>query len=178
MKNVNLIIGMCFCFLQMLSAKNITGTVSDSQNNPLPGVNIVIQNTNIATTTDFDGKYNIEAEEACVIEFSYLGLKTQRILLKEQTIIDVIMQIDNSALSEVVVVGYGTLKKQLANSSSVRETISHPNFSIVERESYAPTVFHETEEEIDNSNESYASISENGFKIFSCCFFVNESFFF
>ena len=164
MKNVNLIIGMCFCFLQMLSAKNITGTVSDSQNNPLPGVNILIQNTNIATITDFDGKYNIEAEEACVIEFSYLGFKTQRILIKEQTIIDVIMQIDNSALSEVVVVGYGTLKKQLANSSSVRETISHPNFSIVERESYAPTVFHETEEEIDNSNESYASISENGFK--------------
>ena len=164
MKNVNLIIGMCFCFLQMLSAKNITGAVSDSQNNPLPGVNIVIQNTNIGTTTDFDGKYNIEAEEACVIEFSYLGFKTQRILIKEQTIIDVIMQIDNSALSEVVVVGYGTLKKQLANSSSLRETISHPNFSIVERESYAPTVFHETEEAIDNSNESYASISENGFK--------------
>jgi len=146
---------MCFCFLQMLSAKNITGTVSDSQNNPLPGVNIVIQNTNISTTTNFEGKYNIEAEEACVIEFSYLGFKT---------LIDVIMQIDNSALSEVVVVGYGTLKKQLANSSSVREKISHPNFSIVERESYAPTVFHETEEEIDNSNESYASISENGFK--------------
>ena len=166
MKNVVLLMSLFFAFAEIAIAKTITGTVTDDNLNPLPGVNITIQNTNIGTTTNFDGNYTLEAEEGCVIEFSYLGYKTQRILLKKQKVIDATMETDFSALDEVVVVGYATTKrKEISNS------IHKPNYSTKQSRVNKAlrgriagvhiSPYHEFEEV---SNESYASVAENGFK--------------
>ena len=98
-----------------LSAQNktITGTViSGTDKLPLPGVNIVEKGTSNGTVTDLDGKYSITVtQKDAVLEFSYLGFLTQDIHVKEKTVIDVVLEEDIKSLDEVVVVGYGQVKK-------------------------------------------------------------------
>ncbi|MGB7394278.1 MAG: SusC/RagA family TonB-linked outer membrane protein, partial [Pricia sp.] len=102
---------MFFIGLSALSAQTITGTISDSQG-PLPGASVVVEGTTLGTTSDFDGKYSIEAPaDATTLIFSYVGYATQEIPIDGQSVIDVTLSEDAQALSEVVVVGYGTQRK-------------------------------------------------------------------
>ena len=90
----------------------IQGKVADSNNNVIPGVNIMIKGTNTGTITDFDGMYSIEvADENAILIFSFIGYKVQEIKVGTQITIDVILEEDVSNLEEVVVVGYGSKKK-------------------------------------------------------------------
>jgi TonB-linked SusC/RagA family outer membrane protein len=89
----------------------IKGKVTDSFGNPLPGVNIIIVGTVKGTGTDFDGNYTLEVNEGDIIEFSFLGMKIQRITVGTSTVINVKLIEDSASLEEVVVVGYGTQKK-------------------------------------------------------------------
>ncbi|QCX40331.1 TonB-dependent receptor [Aureibaculum algae] len=89
----------------------ITGKVLDDTNLALPGVSILVKGTSKGTTTDFDGEYSLEASPDDVLIFSFLGFKTQEILVGSQTTIDVQLVSDSQALDEVVVVGYGSVKK-------------------------------------------------------------------
>jgi len=91
--------------------KQVTGTVSDEQNMPLPGVNVLVKNTNRGTQTDFDGNYSISAAEGEVIVFSYLGFATAERTVGASNTINVSLTEDAAALEEVVVVGYGTRDK-------------------------------------------------------------------
>ena len=100
-------------------SKTITGKVVDNYGIPLPGVNIILDETTIGTQTNFDGEYTIEAQPEDIIVFSYLGFKSQRITVGSQNVIDIILEDDTSALEEVVVVGYGTKKKSDIISSVV-----------------------------------------------------------
>lgn len=96
----------------MAQEKTITGTVTDSDSNPLPGVNIVIEGTTTGAQTDFDGNYSIEANIGDVLVFSFIGMKTQKITVNSDTdTINVTMEDDAGVLDEVVVVGFGTKKK-------------------------------------------------------------------
>lgn len=89
----------------------ISGTVTDATG-PLPGVNVVVQGTSIGASTDFDGKYTIEApQDATTLVFSYIGFTTQRVPIDGRTVIDVVMSEDAQYLKEVVVIGYGTQRK-------------------------------------------------------------------
>ncbi|WP_422080900.1 SusC/RagA family TonB-linked outer membrane protein [Ulvibacterium sp.] len=90
--------------------QTITGTVSDEQG-PIPGANILIQGTTRGTQSDFDGNYSIEASPDDVLIISYIGYATQNIVVGDQTIINVSLQTDQEQLDEVVVIGYGTVKK-------------------------------------------------------------------
>ena len=96
-----------------VSIQNIvTGTVKDASGMPLPGVNIVVKGSKQGTQTDFDGNYSLEIPQAnAVLVFSYLGQKTQEIVVNGQKVINVIMEEDASQLDEVVVIGYGTVKR-------------------------------------------------------------------
>ncbi len=98
--------------IQTACAQNtITGKVSDNSG-PLPGVNVVVQGTTNGTVTDFDGNYSIRvSDNAATLIFSYIGYTTQRISINGRSTIDVTMAEDAQALSEVVVVGYGTQRK-------------------------------------------------------------------
>ncbi len=90
----------------------IKGTVTDENEIPLPGVNILVKDKNTGVITDFDGKYSINVSNSqAVLVFSYLGYTTQEIQVKSQNTINVQLQANAEALDEIVVIGYGSVKK-------------------------------------------------------------------
>ncbi len=91
---------------------NISGSVTDQNGEPLIGVNILVEGTTQGTTTDFDGRYTLtNVEEQAVLIFSYIGYQTQRVPIAGKSVIDVTLLTDAQMLDEVIVVGYGTVKK-------------------------------------------------------------------
>lgn len=90
----------------------ISGVVTDDTGMPLPGVSIIIVGTTKGGVTDFDGNFSIQASEGDVLEFSYVGMKTQRITLGASNTVDLMMTPDESSLDEIIIVGYGTQKKK------------------------------------------------------------------
>src|SRR5690606_32764590 len=92
--------------------KTITGTVIAAQGEePLPGVNVLVKGTNTGVATDFYGNYSIEATASDVLVFSYIGFKSQEITVGSGNVINASLELDNTSLEEVVVIGYGTQKK-------------------------------------------------------------------
>ncbi|WP_299550561.1 TonB-dependent receptor [Seonamhaeicola sp.] len=92
--------------------KTVSGTVTDESNMPLPGVTILVKGTSNGTTTDFDGNYSITLSGSQnVLSFSYIGFKTQDVAIESQTTLNVTLQTDLVGLNEVVVVGYGSMRK-------------------------------------------------------------------
>lgn len=108
--------GLCFLLMGLQEANAqtvISGKVTDMDNNPMPGVNVVIKNTTLGTITDVEGNYNLTLEEGAEnLLFSFVGFLTEEITIGNQSIIDVQLVPDIQSLSEVVVVGYGTQRKQ------------------------------------------------------------------
>ncbi|MDT7832235.1 TonB-dependent receptor [Flavobacteriaceae bacterium S356] len=96
--------------------KNISGTVSDNTGT-LPGVSVIIKGTTTGSETDFDGKYTIKAKVGDVLVFSYLGYKTVERTIGTANVIDVKMIEGGEILDEVVVVAYGTRKKEAITGS-------------------------------------------------------------
>ncbi len=91
---------------------SITGTVTDENGEPMIGVTILVKGTSAGTTSDLDGKFELDApEDATTLVFSYVGYTPQEIEIAGRTIINVTMTPSLADLSEVVVVGYGTQKK-------------------------------------------------------------------
>lgn len=89
----------------------ISGSVTDAQNDPIPGVTIIVQGTTRGTTTDFEGNYEIAATTGEVLQFSYLGFERQLVEVGSQIAVNVVLQESASELDEVVIIGYGTQKK-------------------------------------------------------------------
>jgi len=90
----------------------ITGTVTDRNGAPLPGVNVFITGTNQGTSTNIAGKYSIDVPQGTrSLTFSFIGMETREILIGDLTQIDVTMVVSSIGLEEVLVVGYGTVKK-------------------------------------------------------------------
>lgn len=108
---LSFLLTMSFSAIQAQQSKTIQGTITDVKGMPLPGVTIIEKGTKNGTQTDFDGKYTISAKPSDVLVFSYLGFLTQEISVGSQTVIDVALKEDVSQLDEVVVIGYGSVKK-------------------------------------------------------------------
>ncbi len=90
----------------------VKGTIKDIKGYPLPGVNVVEQGTTNGTVTDLDGNYSIDiSSPGAILSFSYVGYLTEDIEVGNQNIINVTLIEDIQTLDEVVVVGYGTMKK-------------------------------------------------------------------
>jgi TonB-linked SusC/RagA family outer membrane protein len=97
---------------EALQEITISGKITDSNGNPLPGVNIIEKGTNNGTVTDLNGKYSITvSSNESVIVYSFVGYITEEITIGDQREINLTMVEDFIGLSEVVVVGYGTVKK-------------------------------------------------------------------
>ncbi|HUV00560.1 MAG TPA: TonB-dependent receptor [Bacteroidales bacterium] len=95
-----------------LQQKRVTGTVTDMDGTPLPGVNVVVTGTTQGAMTDIDGKYSIEVPQgARSLTFSFIGMESQEITIGTSTQINVTMAESAIGLDEVVVIGYGTQKK-------------------------------------------------------------------
>ena len=90
---------------------NISGRITDENGEPLPGATITLENTTSGTVSDIDGNFSIAVDEGAVLVVSFIGYKTNRITVTNQSQIDVKMVLDDTSLEEVVVVGYGTQKK-------------------------------------------------------------------
>ncbi|MBL4561663.1 MAG: TonB-dependent receptor [Labilibaculum sp.] len=93
--------------------KVVTGLVTDANDGMgIPGVSVVVKGTTIGTTTDIDGNYTISVDANATIIYSFVGYRPQEILVGSQPQINVILSIETENLSEVVVIGYGTVKKE------------------------------------------------------------------
>jgi TonB-linked SusC/RagA family outer membrane protein len=104
--------------------KTVSGTITAASDGmPLPGVNIIVKGTESGDITDMDGKYSLSVSPDETLVFNYLGFVEQEILVGSKTTIDVALEDDTEALEEVVVVGYGTVRKEdLTGSVSVVDT--------------------------------------------------------
>ncbi|MGV3599757.1 MAG: SusC/RagA family TonB-linked outer membrane protein [Dyadobacter fermentans] len=90
----------------------VKGKVVDENNAGLPGVSVIIKGTQKGTTTDQEGAFALDViEQNAVLVFSFVGYKPQEVTVGGQTNLSVVMQPDNQALEEVVVVGYGSVRK-------------------------------------------------------------------
>ncbi|WP_455170273.1 SusC/RagA family TonB-linked outer membrane protein [Aegicerativicinus sediminis] len=108
---VLLVVGLCYGQIGA-QQMDIGGLVVDSQGLPLPGVNILIQNTTRGTQTDFDGAYTISASTGELLVFSYVGFQTQTITVGTNTTINVTMIESTEALDEVVITALGLSKEE------------------------------------------------------------------
>src|SRR5690606_34666436 len=114
----------------------ISGTVTDQNGEPLPGVTVSVEGTTIGTATDIDGKYTLEVPDGATLVFSFIGFQTQRVAAGSRSVINITLVEDISSLEEVVVVGYGTQRKSDLTGSvavvNVREMQAQPAASPIE----------------------------------------------
>lgn len=89
----------------------VSGKVSDAGGNPLPGVSVTVKGTSQGAISDVAGKFSVQAANGATLVFSYIGYKAQEVKVGSQSSINVTLEEDAAALSEVVVVGYGSQKK-------------------------------------------------------------------
>lgn len=93
--------------------RTITGKITDEKGESLPGVSIVVKGTQRGTTTDMEGKYTLSVPEMSdqILVISFVGYISQEVALGNRSLVDVSLAVDTKALDEVVVVGYGTVRK-------------------------------------------------------------------
>ena len=91
--------------------KRITGVVLDDTGTPVIGANVLVKGTTIGTITDMDGRFSLEAPADAVLQISYIGFLTQEITVGNKNEISISLREDAEALDELVVVGYGTVKR-------------------------------------------------------------------
>ena len=106
-----LLLCLLFCVGSM-SAQTVTGTVKDATGEAVIGATVQEQGTQNATVTDFDGNFSLKVSGNSPIVISYIGMKTKTIDVKGKSHIDVKMEDDNTQLEELVVIGYGSVKKK------------------------------------------------------------------
>lgn len=113
------LLGMIFCLLWggvgtiNAQTKTVAGTVSDDKGELIVGGTIRVKDTQTATITDIDGKYSISAPAGGTLVFSYLGYHSQEIPVAQAKNgkLNVVMKAEDTTLDELVVVGYGTMRK-------------------------------------------------------------------
>lgn len=127
-------IGMALC-LALLSSFAVaqipvSGTVTGEAGDGLPGVNVIVKGTSQGTITDTNGKYSLQVpSRESVLVFSYVGYLTEELLVGDKSVVNLILTADITTLGEIVVVGYGTQKKQ--DLTGAISTISSQDFTRV-----------------------------------------------
>ncbi|MBR9919373.1 MAG: TonB-dependent receptor [Bacteroidetes bacterium] len=106
-----LLLGLSFWICQAGLAQTVTGTVSDNTGETLIGVNVVAQSSGLGVSTDYEGNYSIEAAGSDTLVFTYVGYRPTKIAVNNRTTIDLEMESDVTLLNEIVVVGYGSMRK-------------------------------------------------------------------
>ncbi|WP_109437063.1 MULTISPECIES: TonB-dependent receptor plug domain-containing protein [Aquimarina] len=109
------------CSLSFAQEKNVSGTVTDDQGLPLPGVNVIVKNTSGGTQTDFDGNYSISVNRGAVISFSYVGFETKEVVVGDSDTINMKLSASASELEEVIITGQGSgiAKRKLSTTVDV-----------------------------------------------------------
>ena len=89
----------------------VSGTVTDENGQPIPGVTVSVPGSSIGTATDIDGKYSLPVPEESKLVFSFIGFASQTVEVGTRSVINIVLSEDMASLGEVVVVGYGSVKK-------------------------------------------------------------------
>lgn len=116
--------------------KKVSGVVSDASGEPVIGANVVEKGTTNGTITDIDGKYSLDVPDNATLTISYIGYLTREVAVKGQSTVNVVLIEDAQALEEVVVVGYGTMRKSDVTGSigvaKGEELTKNQNFSALD----------------------------------------------
>lgn len=104
----------------MMAQQTVTGVVTDSSNEPIPGVSILQKGTMNGTITQVDGNYSIEVNDDAILVFSFIGFESQEVPVNGQSVINVQLSENITDLDEVVVVGYGVQKKKLVTGATLQ----------------------------------------------------------
>ncbi len=118
----------------VLADIQVSGKISDENGEGLPGASVVVKGTSRGTTTNISGEYAITVPDDAVLTISFVGYQTQEIPVNNRSVIDVQLQLDAEQLEEVVVVGYGTVKKSdltgSVSSVKAKDIVATPTVSI------------------------------------------------
>jgi len=120
------ILFLLFLSLGAFAQQSVSGLITDSSGTPLPGVNVIIQGTNIGVSSDFDGNYQINVDNGQILVFSYIGYDSVELTVNGVNQ-DVKMTESDSELDEVVVIGYGTVRKK--DLTGAVDLVTEKNFA-------------------------------------------------
>jgi len=161
MRNILSIIALLIISVILISAgqpRVITGKVTDDQGQPVCGVNVVVKNSKCSALTDINGEYRITVfPEDRILVFSFIGMKTKEIPIKDRTVINVILEAfpeADSKLEEVVVIGYGGHRKMMC-TGAVMSPVAGNVFYYADNSWGMPTDF---------NTEGYSAVRENGYR--------------
>jgi Ca-activated chloride channel homolog len=173
MKKSLITFAMLLSIIGGLAAQNktISGQIFDENNNPIPGVNIVIKGTNQGTVSDINGKYSIAVNDStAILVFSFLGYLTEEVCIDQKSEINLALTADIQSLEEVVVVGYGVQMRSNC-TASVSSVSSGSLFGSIGsrggrkiRIRGVSSVNQSHFQSQPGNTESYTGIVENGFK--------------
>ena len=111
---------LCLFPLGMAAQGVVRGTVTDEAGEPVIGATVKVQGSNEGAITDFEGNYSVKAASNATLSFSYVGYVPQEVNVGGRSTINVTMAEDNTTLNDVVVIGYGTMKKKLVTGATVQ----------------------------------------------------------
>ena len=121
-----LIVLLCPIFI--FGQTSINGIVTDEiSSSPIAGVNVLVKGSNTGTATDFDGNYSINLKKGDILSFSYVGYMTQQVTLGDQTSLNIVLIEDKLSLDEIVVIGYGSVKK--ADLTGAADLVTSEDFN-------------------------------------------------
>lgn len=122
---------------EVFQERTITGTVTSAEDNSgLPGVSVIVKGTSVGTVTDIEGAYTLGVPNNSTLVFSYVGFVSEEVVVGNQSVVDIVLTPDLTQLEEIVVVGYGTVKKSdlTGSVSSVKseELTAYPALGTVQ----------------------------------------------
>lgn len=111
---------LCCPLFMWAQTVTVTGSVTDTNGMPIPGVSVLVKGTTNGTSTDFDGKFDLQGVKASdELFFSYIGMEAQTVSVNGRTTINIVLEESLESLEEVVVVGYGVQKKALTTGANL-----------------------------------------------------------
>ena len=103
--------------LEVQQESKVSGTVTDEKGEPVIGASVVVVESKQGTITDIDGKFLVNVPKNGHLKVSYIGYETQEVAVKNRQLLKIILKEESTALNEVVVVGYGTMKRKEMTSA-------------------------------------------------------------
>jgi len=165
MKRLAILFATVICLIGInIQAQNrtITGQVTDEEGKPIPGVSIIVKNTQLGAITDIKGQYTITvSSEKDVLRFAFIGMIPQDIKVGSKTVINVVLKAEVCEMDEIMVVGYGTHRKEVFCGAV---TTTKVRGSKGRRPRYKKHSMYYSAPMQEFNTENYASITENGYK--------------
>ncbi|MGA9326832.1 MAG: SusC/RagA family TonB-linked outer membrane protein [Salegentibacter sp.] len=120
-KRLNGILTLLLAFVVQITfaqQKTVSGTVTDEEGLPLPGVNVLVQGTTRGVQTDFDGEYSIQTSQGEVLVFSFIGMEKTEVTVGSPSVVDVVMKQSSAELEEVIVTAVGISREKSSLGSA------------------------------------------------------------